>query len=393
MMCSVRVARHWFRVATCRLTRWDCDSTSRLISEIVEVHLMRHILLVALSIVMALVMLSACSKSVDQPQGPVTRNDHGKARPECDRSHGGRVDAHSPELAEGMEAEWHEPVRLDGSINTTCPEDAIEISPDGEKLYFMFTEDLLDELGGAMLSFPNGTYVATRTGGPGEFSDPTFYELGWGGQLSLDGELSFSPDGSEVFFHSNRPENLGYQQGEEDFLDIYVASIHNGVPGVARNLGAPVNSVYPDGEACLHPDGVTLYFASLRPGPAGFPAGHANIWRSSFDGLAWSEPEFLPTTAPTVLINRPFTEQKQPVFTSDGDTMYFVSDHFPHGSAIYRSVVDSEGRFGPPELVIRGIVGEPSLTADGRYLYFVHVLSDAAGGFDADIWYVERKGL
>jgi hypothetical protein len=34
--------------------------------------------------------------------------------------------------------------------------------------------------------------------------------------------------------------------------------------------------------------------------------------------------------------------------------------------------------------------GEPSLTADARYLYFVHVLSDAEGDFDADVWLSER---
>ncbi|TVQ96384.1 MAG: hypothetical protein EA403_16370 [Spirochaetaceae bacterium] len=62
----------------------------------------------------------------------------------------------------------------------------------------------------------------------------------------------------------------------------------DGVPGVARNLGEPVNSVYPDGEAGLHPDGVTLYFASLRtdPGVFGSVSGRANLWRhTSWPGL------------------------------------------------------------------------------------------------------------
>ena len=38
-----------------------------------------------------------------------------------------------------------------------------------------------------------------------------------------------------------------------------------------------------------------------------------------------------------------------------------------------------------------GIVGEPSLTADGRTLYFVHVLTDGNGVFDSDVWYSERR--
>lgn len=87
--------------------------------------------------------------------------------------------------------------------------------------------------------------------------------------------------------------------------------------------------------------------------------------------------------------------------THDGTLyMYFVSDHLVafytglgliRDPAIYRSTVSESGDLGVPELVIRGIVGEPSLTADGRYLYFVHVLYDAAGGFGSDIWYVRRK--
>jgi hypothetical protein len=43
-----------------------------------------------------------------------------------------------------------------------------------------------------------------------------------------------------------------------------------------------------------------------------------------------------------------------------------------------------------PELVIRGLVGEPSLTGDAQLLYFVHVLSNAGGNYDADVWCCRR---
>ena len=328
--------------------------------------------------------------TMNSPEEPVTRDDHGRPRPSCDRTYDGRVSAQFPQLASGMNDEWDDPVKLAAPVNTNCLEDAIEISACGQELYFMYIEDLLSELGGAMLSFPNGTYVATRTGGAAEFSQPTFYELGLGVDLSLDGKISFTPDGSQVYFHSNRADNLGYSQGYDDYLDIYVAPVINGVPGVGRNLGPLVNSVFPDGEAGLHPDGVTLYFASLRPGPGLYAGGvgRGNLWRSTWNGTTWSQPEFLPDP-----ISRPFSEQKQPSFASHDGTLYiyFVSDHLPERSAIYRSTVSESGDFGDPELVIRGIVGEPSLTADGGYLYFVHVLHDAGGGFGSDIWYVRRK--
>ena len=358
--------------------------------------------------VLTFVAMVSIGCALSPPEEPVTRNDHGRPRPSCYRTYGDdgddvnkRIPIPEPQLALGMSAEWHEPESLGTPVNTKCLEDAIQISPCGQQLYFMYTEDLLSELGGAMLSFPNGTYVATRTGGPAEFSHPTFYELGLGVDLSLDGKPIFTPDGSQVYFHSNRADNLGNSPEYTDYLDMYVAPLIDGVPGVARNLGPPVNSVYPDGEAELHPDGVTLYFASLRPGPEpkeyqGGP-GKGNLWRSTWNGSAWSDPEFLPFP-----INRPASEQKQPAFvTHDGTLyMYFVSDHLVafytglgwiRDSAIYRSTVSESGDLGVPELVIRGIVGEPSLTADGRYLYFVHVLYGAAGGFGSDIWYVRRK--
>jgi hypothetical protein len=72
--------------------------------------------------------------------------------------------------------------------------------------------------------------------------------------------------------------------------------------------------------------------------------------------------------------------------------MYFMSTRNALiGAAIYRCRWDADQQqWDAPELVIRGVVGEPSLTGDGRYLYFVNVLGDAQGNFDTDVWYTER---
>ncbi|MFQ5652636.1 MAG: hypothetical protein ACE5IY_22105, partial [bacterium] len=277
-----------------------------------------------------------------------------------------------------------QPMRLGFPINTTCPEDAIEISADGQFLYFFFTEDLLENLLPDKIFSPqNGTYRARRLGGPGEFDTPAFYDLGKGVDQSLDAELSFAPDGAKVYFHSTRATNTGYLQtpATDDFLDIYVADIVAGEPGPGRNLGPPVNSVYPDGEHALYPDGVTLYFASRRPGGL----GGDDIWISSWDGTSWSTP-----INPGDPINTAGNEG-QPAFTADGNTMYFTSDRNSSiGVAIYRA--NRIGNtWGDPELVIKGIVGEPSITANGRLLYFVHVLTDNNGVFDADVWVSQRN--
>ena len=324
----------------------------------------------------ALVVLLASGCGKDSPAGPGDT----VPQPECTKAPSGRTDAHTPI---SVVSDWGQPVRLGPPVNSPCPEDAIEIARDGQYLYFLFTKDILENLTPSeILSRPNGTYRAKRGGGPGDFDAPVFYDLGAGIDQSLDGEPSFSPDGRQVYFHSARATNSGYQQvpPADDFLDIYVADVVDGRPGPGRNLGPPVNSIFPDGEHAIHPDGVTLYFASLRPGGL----GKSDIWRSTWSGTAWSTP---------VDVGAPVNSaggDLQPAFTADGDTMYFVSDRNPLiGAAIYRCARRGDG-WGAPELVLKGVVGEPSLTADGRLLYFVHVLTDAQGPFDADVWFTER---
>lgn len=320
---------------------------------------------------LALLIAGCANDDGDGPPEP--------AHPECAKAPSARIDAHAPE---SVAADWAPPVRLGDPINTPCPEDAVEISRDGRALYFLFTSDLLENLEPAeILARPNGTYRAANLGSPDAFELPEFYDLGKGAGGSLDGELSFAPDGSVVYFQSTRSANTGYQLDPpvDDPVDIYSAPIVNGVPGAGVNLGQRVNSQYADGEHAIHPDGVGLYFASSRPGGL----GGLDLWLTVRAGAAWSTPVSLGPPLNTA------ADELQPAFTADGETMYFTSNRDPGvGSAIYRSH-RSGGVWGEPELVLRGIVGEPSLTGDGRYLYFVHVLTDEAGPFDADIWYCE----
>lgn len=322
-------------------------------------------------LVIALILLSCGS---DTPSSYIPAH--------CTKTARGKLDAHTPE---SVVADWSQPERLGPPINTPCPEDAIEITTDGSALYFLFTHDVIreDTPVEEILAPGNGTYRAFRLGGPREFDEPVYYDLGQGIDESLDGELSFSPDGTRVYFHSLRATNTGYQQDPliEDFQDIYSADISGGVPGPGTNLGPPVNSVYPDGEHAIHPDGVSLYFSSGRPGGLGM----SDIWISIWDGDSWSEPE----NAGAPLNSS--GDDMQPTFSADGGTMYFTSDRdLTVGRAIYRSSQLGD-TWSEPELVIKGLVGEPALTADGAYLYFVHVLADSDNVvFDADVWLAQR---
>jgi hypothetical protein len=304
---------------------------------------------------------------------------HGVPRPECGYAvDAGRVPWALPRV---VAADWGAPVKLP-TLNTACPEDAIEISRDGATLYFYWSPTVgasFDEL----LHGTTGTYRAERVGtDPGAFADPRFFDLRQGTDGACDGELSFTPAGDFVFFHSTRASNSGYRQQPaiDDPMDIYMAPVSAGVPGRAENLGAPVNSAQLDGEHCLSPDGSRLFLTSTRPGGL----GGADIWLADKSGTAWGAPVNL--GAP---INSKGSDL-QPAFAADDpSTMYFVSDRGgPAG--IYRSVHDGTA-WSEPEPVVTGYVGEPTLVADGSIMYFVHVLVDLAGVFGSDIWYVRRK--
>lgn len=340
----------------------------------------RAAVLATSAVVLAAAALAlGCDKDKGPDLEPVFA--HGSPRPECRYEGGvGRTPYAMPQVVAGG---WGAPVKLSDPLGTDCPEDAIEISRDGSVLYFYWSPEV-NAAGDELLSGTTGTYAARKsTSDPGSFSDPRFFELRKGATSgACDGELSFTPAGDSVYFHSLRAENTGYRQSPpvDDFLDIYVAKVVAGEPGPAVNLGQPVNSIYPDGEHCLSPDGTRLYLSSTRPG--GF--GQTDIWMSQRQGGAWSQP---------INLGQPINSaasELQPAFAADDpSTLYFVSDR-DGPSAIYRSVHAGE-RWSQPERLITGYVGEPSLVADGSLLYFVHVLVDSAGVFGSDIWYVRRQ--
>ena len=333
-------------------------------------------------LLVSLLLAAGCAGSERLQEPPAVLGiRHGESRPPCAYTRdSGRVPYAMPQV---VASDWGAPVKLGEPICTDCPEDAVEISRDGATLYFYWSPTV----GGGpyeLLHGTPGTYAAGRVGAdPGSFGAPTFFELRRGASDgACDGELSFTTTGDEVYFHSTRAENTGYQQSPpvDDFLDIYVAAIESGVPRVARNVGSPVNSVYLDGEHGLDPSGRRLYLTSTRPDGQ----GGSDLWIATRESSGWSSP-----VNPGAPLNSPASELQPAFAAGDSTTLYFVSDRDGPAS-IYRS--RRSGSAGSaPEMVITGYVGEPSLTADGRQLYFVHVLVDGQGVFGSDIWYVERR--
>ncbi len=122
-----------------------------------------------------------------------------------------------------------------------------------------------------------------------------------------------TPDGLSLYFHSVRSGGYG---GED--IWITTRATKDAAWGPPRNLGPTVNSSGNDGEATIAPNGLALFFNSDRAGGS----GSYDLWVTTrrTTNHAWEPPVNL---GPNV--NSTTIEWCGSV-SSDGATLYFVSD-------------------------------------------------------------------
>jgi hypothetical protein len=201
---------------------------------------------------------------------------------------------------------------------------------------------------------------------------------------STDFTPDLSPDGLSLYFASNRPGGFGA-------TDLYVAHrASSDQPwGAPVNLGAVVNSARPDGAPQVSRDGHYLYFTSGRPG--GF--GSNDIWVSwranTNDDFAWETPTNL---GPEV--NSSGFEGGITIRLPEA---YVASDRAAPGGPldIYLNVMGPGGTFGPgvlvAELSSEGNDLHPTILFDGRELF---LSSDRGGSVGSDdLWVATRAAF
>jgi TolB protein len=139
-----------------------------------------------------------------------------------------------------------------GIVSTPASEVRITFSPDGSRMLWGSTN---------------------RPGGPGGWDLWESVREGetWGPPHAVpfdspenDFDPSFAPDGSGVYFFSNRPGGLG---GDDLWMAPYDAA--SGTYGSAVNLGPAVNSAGDEWAPVVHPDGKRLLFATDGRGGRG----------------------------------------------------------------------------------------------------------------------------
>jgi len=211
---------------------------------------------------------------------------------------------------------WDKPAPL-GDVNSDYDDLGPQPSPDGSLLYFYS-----DRPGG---SGGYDLWVSRRDGESwsaphnlGESVNSDFNDYG----------PTVSPDGSQLYFASNRP-----RAGEDDPLprdswpatiresfkhrnyDLYVSSITNRGVGPSISL-TELNTPYNDGAPSISPVGDFLYFASDRPG--GY--GGFDLFRTRRLNGRHLPPENL-----GIVVNTPANEL-DPALAIDGFGLCFSSD-------------------------------------------------------------------
>jgi len=185
----------------------------------------------------------------------------------------------------------------------------------------------------------------------------------------------------EIWFTVRRPRDAHticeHCKTEED---IYSSMQQNGIWQPRTRLGKPINTGLNEGAQCISPDGNYLFF-TICGAELGF--GSCDIYWSRREENGWSEPK---NCGPKV--NTRYWES-QPSMSADGRTIYFTSNR-PGGYGgmdIWQTEMISEGVFSDPVNlgdVINTPLDEisPFIHFDQKTLYFASDGHLGMGGRD-----------
>ncbi len=190
---------------------------------------------------------------------------------------------------------------IGNQINTLAHDACTSISPDGTQL-FVYKNDVnnKDSRGGAVFTskYQNGKWKA-----PSPLPKPINSSY-WEGGACL------SPDGSKLFFTSERKGGFG---GSDIWMVERIGKKNWGSP---VNLGSTVNTQFDEAGMFLAPDGKTLFFCSNNPNSMG---GY-DIFKTVYENNTWSAPKNLGYP-----INTP-AKEGQLTLSADAKFAYLSSD-------------------------------------------------------------------
>ena len=258
----------------------------------------------------------------------------------------------------------HPRLFLEGTVSTRDDETGGTFSPDGREFYFVKVAPYT--------TFPRVGLICVTRFRDGRWTTPE--SVSFSGRY-LDFPPKISPDGKTMFFSSSRPA----PGKQAHLIRIWSSTRTDSGWGEPVALPAPVND---EANWNLSPsvtkDG-TLYFASTRDG------GHLHIFRSRLVNGSYGPAEKLGAE-----VNSEFNES-DPYVSPDEKILVFAASASDIGTTdrketlkgggvlyargdLYMSV-GQDGHWSAARHLENGInstadEGAPSLTPDGRYLFF-----------------------
>lgn len=261
-----------------------------------------------------------------------------------------------------------------GMISTARDEGGVAVYPGGREIYFWVVER---RSGGVGTTF----YVTRRR--DGGWTRPEALPLSG---TYLDGYIALHPDGSRMYFQSNRPIDPSESTFEHNIW--YVERVGDGW-SEPRSMGRPINGRHITGGASVTRDG-TMYFTMMDVDGR----GASDLYRSRYVNGAYQEPERLPAGVNAF-------HQNCDSYVAP-DESYLVFTAFPRSGnqnnpgGLYISFRDAEGgwsdarEIGPP-VKSESNFGSATIAPDGRYLFFGR--RDDANNRGLDVYWVATEVL
>lgn len=195
-------------------------------------------------------------------------------------------------------------------------------------------------------------------------------------------DLEYAPtitaDGRTLYFVSNRPGGVG----GHDFWLTTKAERLDTIFTPPVNLGKPINTELNEGVASIAADGQTIFFTGCNR-PDGL--GDCDLYEAELDGTEWKNVRNVSE------INSPYWDS-QPSISSDGKTLYFVSNRpgamgGDDDADIYVTTLGGDGRWTAPKNLGAPInttekEDSPFIIAGSGALYFSSAGHGGEGGLD-----------
>lgn len=205
-------------------------------------------------------------------------------------------------------------------------------------------------------------------------------------------------DNTLYFATARNKARKNYGWNEEPFLDLY-KSTYNADGTFSEPVPVTeINTKFHDGPAAVSADGNTMYFASESFNEGDFEKdkakklkyGQVYLYKATKDGDKWTNIKALPFTSKAY-------STSSPSLSRDGKTLYF-SSNMPGslgGNDVWKVAVNADGTYGTPENLGKSVNTEgnesfPFITDDNR-LYFSSDGRKGFGGLDVFVIDLNRN--